>query len=51
MMQNNIIICRKLDVLRKYYEELKRLSEELSLERYLQDLLIRRAIERQLHSI
>lgn len=50
-MIDRVLICNKLQVLLKYYRELRGLAEGLTLEEYSAQLIIRRAIERQIQLI
>jgi len=50
-MLNNEVICRKLEVLLNYRNELKDYSQELNLEEYKKNKLIKRAIERTIQLI
>ncbi|NLJ80909.1 MAG: DUF86 domain-containing protein [Firmicutes bacterium] len=50
-MITKAIICNKLKVLLKYYQELKQLSHGVTLEIYCSDLATRRSIERQIQLI
>lgn len=50
-MRNKELICKKLENLLGYYEELKAYSKDLSLEEYKKNKLIKRAIERTIQLI
>ena len=47
-MQDNLVICNKLDVLLKYYKELQKISSNQTLENYKSQLLVKRAVEREI---
>lgn len=50
-MHDNVVICKKLGVLMKYYKEFQQLTEKLSIDEYLQNIIKRRAIEREIQLI
>lgn len=50
-MVDNAVICKKLRILMKYYKELKKIVEGLTLQIYLDDVFRRRAIEREIQLI
>lgn len=50
-MQNKETICKKLQILLEYYQELKGYSNNLSLEEYKKNKLSKRAIERTIQLI
>ncbi|NLA57567.1 MAG: DUF86 domain-containing protein [Firmicutes bacterium] len=50
-MVTKAIICEKLKTLAHYYSELEELAAGLTLERYLSDLMRKRAIEREIQLI
>ena len=47
-MTDNLVICKKLEVLVTYYQGLAELTTGLTQEEYQRNLLIRRAIEREI---
>lgn len=47
----NVLICKKLKVLLKYYRELQKYTNGLTEKAYLDQPLVRRAIERQIQLI
>jgi uncharacterized protein YutE (UPF0331/DUF86 family) len=50
-MIDNIIICRKLRTMSGYYSELKKITDSLELDTYISNILIRRAVEREIQLI
>lgn len=50
-MLDNVVICKKLGVLVKYYKELTQLTNELAIDVYLKDIFTRRAVEREIQLI
>ncbi|TCL73322.1 uncharacterized protein YutE (UPF0331/DUF86 family) [Hydrogenispora ethanolica] len=50
-MKDNMAICSKLERLAGYYQELKQLTAGVSLETYLQQTLLKRAVEREIQLI
>lgn len=50
-MSDHVVICNKLKVLLRYYKELQELVRSLTIGEYLSQLLLRRAVERQLQLI
>ena len=50
-MLDNVVICKKLSVLVSYYNELKQLASNLSLETYKDNIMIKRAVEREIQLI
>ena len=50
-MTDNLVICKKLEVLVTYYQGLAELTTGLTQEEYQRNLLIRRAIEREIQLI
>lgn len=50
-MINKIAVCRKLEALVNYYQELQQLASGLSLQDYNEHLIIKRAIEREIQLI
>jgi len=48
---DNVVICKKLGILVKYYKEFTHLTNELTNDVYLKDLVIRRAVEREIQLI
>lgn len=48
---DNVIICKKLGVLFGYYKELEQLTNDLTLDKYKENLLLKRAIEREIQLI
>lgn len=50
-MPDNIVICRKLSTLLGYYKEFKQVTESLALDEYKNNILIKRAVEREIQLI
>ena len=50
-MQNKAAICNRLETLIRYYQEFKNLTDGISLEGYRSNLMLKRAIERQIQLI
>jgi uncharacterized protein YutE (UPF0331/DUF86 family) len=50
-MPDNVIICRKLAVLAGYFKEFIQLTKELSFEQYKNQILTKRAVEREIQLI
>lgn len=50
-MLDNMVICNKLGILIKYYNEFKQLTNSLTLDDYINNIIIKRAIERQMQLI
>lgn len=50
-MVDNIVICRKLEKMLQYYRELEELTNSLTEHEYLNQLTIRRAVERVIQLI
>ncbi|MCK9222989.1 MAG: DUF86 domain-containing protein [Limnochordia bacterium] len=50
-MHNNEAICSKLEVLLEYYQELDGMTDEVSLEQYKKQIVLKRAIEREIQLI
>jgi uncharacterized protein YutE (UPF0331/DUF86 family) len=50
-MFDNAVICKKLSILVGYYKEFKQLTENLTLDEYIEDIIKRRAIEREIQLI
>ncbi len=50
-MIDNIIICKKLEVLLDYYKEFKRVAGNVSFEDYKEKIFVKRTIEREIQLI
>lgn len=50
-MSDRALICNKLQVLLKYYRELQEIAGTLTVQEYLTQLAVRRAVERQIQLI
>lgn len=50
-MLDNITICNKLSVLINYYNEFKQLTNSLTIDDYINNIVIKRAIEREMQLI
>ena len=50
-MLDNVVICKKLGVLLRYYKEFNKLTENLTLNEYLENITKRRAVEREIQLI
>ena len=51
LMNDNITICKKLEILIKYYNELQQLTAALTFDDYVNNMVTKRAIERELQLI
>ena len=50
-MLENIIICKKLGVLVRYFQEFRQLTENLDMNTYLNNIMLKRALEREMQLI
>ena len=50
-MPDNTAICRKLELLAGYYHELMEISSGITLESYVNNTILRRAVEREIQLI
>jgi uncharacterized protein YutE (UPF0331/DUF86 family) len=50
-MLDNVVICKKLGILIGYYKELQQLTDGLTIDTYLKNIMLKRAVEREMQLI